>query len=114
MTVRAFGHRTVASLAILNYRNYRLFVIGQGISQSGTWMLAVAQGLLVLQLITGSGTALGVVTALQTLPILLFGAWSGVIADRFPKRRILYATQIVAGIASQLLGLLVIGDVTAL
>ena len=71
-------------------------------------MQTVAQGLLVLQL-TGSGTALGVVTALQTLPVLLFGAWGGVIADRFPKRTILYATQTVAGVASLLLGLLVIG-----
>lgn len=106
MTVRAFGQRTFASLAI---RNYRLFFIGQGISQSGTWMQTVAQGLLVLQL-TGSGTALGVVTALQTLPVLLFGAWGGVIADRFPKRTILYATQTVAGFASLLLGVLVIGD----
>lgn len=61
--------------------------------------------------LTGSGTALGVVIAPLTLPVLLLGAWGGVIADRFPKRRILYATQTVAGTASLLLGLLVIGDV---
>ncbi len=102
--VRAFGRRTFASLAI---RNYRLFFIGQGVSQSGTWMQTVAQGLLVLQL-TGSGTALGVVTALQTLPVLLFGAWGGVIADRLPKRSILYATQTVSAVASLALGALVI------
>ena len=98
--VRAFGQRTFASLAI---RNYRLFFVGQGVSQSGTWMQTVAQGLLVLQL-TGSGTALGVVTALQTLPVLLFGPWGGVIADRLPKRSILYATQAVSAVASLSLG----------
>lgn len=101
--IGAFGQRTFASLAI---RNFRLFFIGQAISMSGTWMQTVAQGLLVLQL-TGSGTALGIVTALQALPVLLFGAWGGLIADRLPKRTILYATQAVFGISSLLLGLVV-------
>ena len=103
-TVRAFGRRTFASLAI---RNYRLFFIGQAVSPSGTWMQTVAQGLLVLQL-TGSGTALGVVVALQTLPVLLFGAWGGLIADRYPKRRILYVVQAVSGAASLLMGGLIV------
>ena len=108
--IRAYRQRTFASLAV---RNYRLFVIGQAISLSGTWMQSVAQGLLVLQL-TGSGTALGIVTALQTLPVLVFGAWGGVIADRFPKRRILYVTQVVAGLASLAMGLLVLTDLVTL
>jgi MFS family permease len=95
--------RTFSSLTI---RNYRLWVVGQGISLSGTWMQTVAQGLLVLQL-TGSGTALGLVTALQTIPVLLFGPWGGVVADRFPKRRILYVTQAVSAILGLLLGTLV-------
>ena len=99
-----FTRRTFASLAI---RNYRLFFIGQAVSMSGTWMQTVTQGLLVLQL-TGSGTALGVVTALQTLPVLLFGAWGGLIADRYPKRAILYAVQIISGLASLLMGTLVV------
>jgi MFS family permease len=107
---RAFSQRTFASLAV---RNYRLFVIGQAISLSGTWMQTVAQGLLVLEL-TGSGTALGVVTALQTLPVLLFGAWGGVIVDRFPKRSILYVTQSASGIASLIMGTLVITGVVEL
>jgi MFS family permease len=94
---------TFSSLTI---RNYRLWVVGQGISLSGTWMQTVAQGLLVLQL-TGSGTALGLVTALQTIPVLLFGPWGGVVADRFPKRRILYVTQAVSAILGLLLGTLV-------
>ena len=88
-----FLQRTFASLAV---RNYRLFFIGQAVSLSGTWMQTVAQGLLVLEL-TGSGVALGTVTALQTLPVLLFGAWGGVIADRLPKRAILYGTQSASG-----------------
>src|SRR5918997_4886540 len=95
--------RTFSSLAV---RNYRLWVIGQGISLSGTWMQTVAQGLLVLQL-TGSGTALGLITAVQALPVLLLGPWGGVIADRFPKRTILYTTQAVAGILALTLGGLV-------
>lgn len=102
-SVRAFGQRTFISLSI---RNYRLYAIGQGISLSGTWMQSVAQGLLVLHL-TGSGTALGLVTALQSIPVLLLGAWGGVIADRFPKRKILYATQTSAGILGLTVGFLV-------
>jgi len=102
--LQSFRQRTFASLAI---RNYRLYFIGQAISQSGTWMQTVAQGLLVLEL-TGSGTALGFVTALQTLPVLFLGAWGGLIADRLPKRSILYATQGVSGIASLIMGTLVV------
>jgi MFS family permease len=101
--VRATGSRTFAALAV---RNYRLWFVGQGISLSGTWMQTVAQGLLVLHL-TGSGTALGLVTAVQALPVLLLGPWGGVIADRFPKRTILYTTQAVAGILALTLGGLV-------
>src|SRR6478735_521429 len=102
--IRAFRQRTFASLSV---RNYRLYFFGQAISMSGTWMQSVAQGLLVLKL-TGSGTALGFVTALQTLPILFFGPWGGVIADRFPKRKILYGTQSAAGLLSLTMGTLVV------
>jgi len=69
-------------------------------------MQSIAQGLLVLQL-TGSGTALGFVAALQALPVLLLGPWCGVIADRLPKRPILYATQSVSCLLALVLGLLV-------
>ena len=92
--VAAYRERTFKSL---NVRNYRLYFIGQGISISGTWMQSVAQGLLVLDL-TGSGTQLGLVTALRSIPVLAFGAMGGVIADRYPKRQLLYITQTVAGI----------------
>ncbi|MBA3413924.1 MAG: MFS transporter, partial [Chloroflexia bacterium] len=108
--VRGFRERTFSSLRI---RNYRLYVLGQGISLSGTWMQTIAQGLLVLRL-TGSGTALGIVVALQTLPILLFGPWGGVIADRFPKRRILYVTQVASAVLALGLGLLIATDLIEL
>jgi MFS family permease len=97
--VRALSRKTFSSLRI---RNYRLFFFGQLVSMSGTWMQSVAQAWLVLKL-TGSGVALGVVTALQFLPILLFGVWGGVIADRVDKRRALIVTQIcMAGVAAVL------------
>jgi len=106
----SFRQRTFASLAI---RNFRLFFVGQAISMSGTWMQSVAQGILVLEL-TGSGTALGLVTALQALPVLIFGAWGGLMADRLPKRTILYATQALFGISSTLLGLVILKDAVQL
>ena len=102
----AYRQRTFSSLAI---RNFRLYFIGQGISISGTWMQSIAQGLLVLKL-TGSGTQLGLVIALQTLPVLLFGAYGGVIADRFPKRLVLYISQSAAGAFALALGVLVAID----
>lgn len=101
--IRSARQRTFSALAI---HNYRLWFIGQGISLSGTWMQSVAMALLVLQL-TGSGVALGFVTALQTLPVLVLGPWGGVVADRFPKRPILYMTQASSGILSLLLGILI-------
>jgi MFS family permease len=73
-------------------RNYRLYFYGQLVSTSGTWMQTVALGWLVLR-ITNSGLAVGVVTALQFLPMLLIGTYGGVIADRLEKRRTLVITQ---------------------
>lgn len=102
--MRRFGHQTFASLSI---RNYRLYFIGQGISLSGTWMQTIGQDLLVLRL-TGSGAALGLVTALQALPVLIFGPWGGVLADRYPKRNIIYVTQVLSGALALLLGILVL------
>jgi MFS family permease len=87
-------HRTFSSLAIYNYR---LFFGAQLVSVTGTWMQSVAQMWLVLH-ITGSGVALGVTAALQFLPILLFGPYGGLIADRFDKRRLLVATQALAAV----------------
>jgi MFS family permease len=102
VSVREATARTFRSLAV---RNYRLYFAGQVVSVSGTWMQQIAQGWLVLRL-TNSGVALGTVTALQFLPVLLVGAWGGVIADRFDKRSLLFGTQSVAGVLALVLGLL--------
>ena len=73
-------------------RNFRLFFGGQIVSQAGTWMQSIAIVWLVLDL-TGSGVALGLVTAAEFLPILLLGAWAGVVADRVDHHRLMLATQ---------------------
>jgi len=92
----------------MSVRNYRLYFAGQLISTTGTWMQQIAQAWLVLQL-TGSGVALGVLVALQFAPVLVAGAWGGVVADRVDKRRLLVGTQVAAGTLA-----LVLGAVTAL
>src|SRR6202142_456389 len=101
--LRQYSRETFSSLYI---RNYRYYYIGQIISTSGTFMQSVAQAWLVLTL-TNSGTALGITTALQYVPILFLGPYGGVIADRFPKRKILYFTQSISGILALILGVLV-------
>jgi MFS family permease len=86
--------RTFQSLSV---RNYRLFFLGQVVSVTGTWMQSVAQMWLVLHL-TQNGVALGVTAALQFTPMLLLGAWGGVLADRLDKRKVLLGTQAAAGL----------------
>jgi MFS family permease len=103
--VSAARQASSKTFAALSVRNFRLFFIGQLISVSGTWMQSVAQGWLVLQL-TGSSVDLGFAVALQYLPILLFGTYGGLVADRHEKRRILYFTQSSAGLLALTLGLL--------
>lgn len=76
----------------LHVRNFRLFFFGQLISQAGTWMQSVAIIWVVLQM-TDDGFALGLATAAQFLPVLLLGAWSGVVADRVDRHHFLLATQ---------------------
>ncbi|BDH03206.1 MULTISPECIES: MFS transporter [Streptomyces] len=76
----------------LRVRNYRLFFLGQVVSNTGTWMQRIAQDWLVLSL-TGSSAAVGITTALQFLPMLLFGLYGGVLVDRLPKRPALLFTQ---------------------
>jgi len=97
------GRRTFGSL---RNRNYRLFATGQVISNTGSWMQRVAQDWLVLELTHNSGSALGITTGLQFLPLLLFSLWGGMVADRYSKRRILMATQAAAGGLAVILGLL--------
>lgn len=103
--LRRATRRTFRSMEV---RNFRLYFVGQIISASGTWMQSIAQAWLVLQL-TSSGVALGITVALQFTPMLVAGAWSGVLADRVDKRRLLLGTQAAAGALA-----LVLGVITAL
>jgi MFS family permease len=101
------------TFSALHIRNFRLFIFGQGISMCGTWMQTVAVSWLVLKM-THSGTQLGLVIAAQFLPILIFGVWGGVVADRFNKRTILYFTQTLAGLLALTFGILVLAHVITL
>ena len=92
--VSAALRRSFNSLEVPNYRRY---FAGQLISLSGTWMQTVAAIWLILTL-TDSGVAVGLTTALQFLPMLLIGAWGGLLADRIPKRRLLITTQALMAI----------------
>jgi MFS family permease len=106
---RGFWRTTFSSLRV---PNYRLYFTGQSISLAGTWMQMTAQSWLVLVL-THSSTKLGLVVALQTLPVLLLGPYGGVVADRVDKRRLMIVLQIAMGCQALVLGLLtVFGVVT--
>lgn len=90
----------------LRVRNYRLFAGGQIVSLTGTWAQRVAQSWLVLELSNDSGVALGIATALQFLPVLLFGLYGGVLADRYDKRRLLIGAQAAMGVLALVLAVL--------
>jgi MFS family permease len=101
---------TFASLSIYNYR---LFAAGALVSNTGTWMGRVAQDWLVLTVLAphtsvAPPVALGIVTGLQFAPLALLAPMGGMIADRFPKRRILFATQSAMALTSLLTGILVV------
>ncbi|HVX21452.1 MAG TPA: MFS transporter [Acidimicrobiales bacterium] len=101
------GRAARQTFKALQVRNYRLYFFGQVISASGTWMHALALGLLVLSSrLHGNGVNVGVVTALQFLPMLLLGSWGGLVVDRMDKRRLLYITQVASGVLALALGLL--------
>jgi len=90
----------------LKTRNFRLYFGGQSVSLCGTWMQTMAQSWLVLKL-SNSGVQLGFVNAAQFLPVLILAPWGGMIADRFPKWRLLYLTQGLAGLLALAFGILV-------
>jgi MFS family permease len=100
--------------AALRVRNFRLYASANLVSLTGTWMQRIGQDWLVLQLSGGSGVALGITTALQFAPTLLFSFYGGVLADRYDKRRVLVATQAVMGALALALGLLVATDAIVL
>jgi MFS family permease len=95
----------------LSNRNYRLYAAGGVVSNTGTWMQRVAQDWLVLQLTANSGTALGITTGLQFLPMLLLSPYAGLVADRFPKRRLLQVTQLMMAGPALVLGVLAVTGV---
>jgi MFS family permease len=86
-------------------RNFRLFFVGQLVSATGNWLTTIAATLFVLHL-TDRGVAVGVLTACQFGPLLLFGLWAGAVVDRVDKRRLLVGTQVVAAIQSAALAVL--------
>lgn len=89
--------------------NYRLWVTGALVSNIGTWMQRVAQDWLVLTILTNnSGTAAGITTGLQFLPIIFLGPYAGLLGDRVNKRKLLLLTQTAMGFCALLLGILVV------
>ena len=94
----------------LRIRNFRLYMAGLTVSVAGNWMQNVAVGWLVLQL-TGSGTVLGAVTAARYAPLLLLGAWGGLVADRHDKRLLLQLAAIIQLVVAAVLGVLTMARV---
>ncbi len=99
----------VAGFPALRHRNFRLFVVGQGLSLVGTWMQSVALGWLVFQL-SGSPFALGAVAACGYLPIFCLAPAAGAVADRVPKRQLILVTQTLAMLLALVLAVLVATD----
>ncbi|WP_328469050.1 MFS transporter [Actinoplanes sp. NBC_00393] len=100
------------TFASFRYGSYRLFFGGQSISQTGFWFYVVTQSLLVLEL-TDSGTMVGIVTAVQNIPLFLVAPYAGALTDRVDTRRLILATQAVTTVSSLLLGLMVLADVVS-
>jgi MFS family permease len=102
--MRVAGRLTFAALSVPNYRRY---YVGQAVSLTGTWMQMTAQAWLVLTL-THSSAVLGIVIALQTLPVLLLTPYGGVVADRGNKRLIMVVLQSAMGVQALALGVLTV------
>ncbi len=109
--IRRAGRQTFRSLESSNFRRY---TVGQIISASGSWVQQIALTWLVVRLSGADGLAVGIVVALQFTPVLIGGAWAGVLADRLDKRRVLIATSAGAGIFAAVLGGIVLAGVEQL
>ena len=96
----AAEENTGGTFRSFKYRNFRLFFIGQGISQVGNWLTLVAQSLLAYKISHHSGLAVGVLAACQFLPVLLLGAYGGVVSDRTDRRKLEIVVQAVAMLQS--------------
>lgn len=98
------------TFASLRVRNYRLYVSSQILTNTCGWMQRIAQDWLILSL-TGNVALVGLTVTLQLGPMLLFGLWGGVIADRFDKRRLLMITQSLFGVSALTVGVLTLAGV---
>ncbi|MGA0062153.1 MAG: MFS transporter [Candidatus Planktophila sp.] len=96
------------------HRNFRILFPANALSNIGTWVQIVAQDWLVLQLTDNNGFYLGLVTAIQFVPVMLLSLHGGVLADRVDKRKLLIATNSLAALACYALGILVVADLIAL
>ena len=105
------GRRT---LRALGNPNYRLYFFGQFGSQTGSWLQRTAQAWLVLVDLHGSPADLGLLTALQFAPIMVLTLFAGVIADRFPKRRLMFVIQAVSTVQAAAMALLTLTGVVQL
>lgn len=103
--VTVLRQKTARAFPALAHRNFLLYWSGQCISLIGTWMQNIGQSWLVLQ-ITGSAMKLGIVSAVQFLPMLLFSLFAGPLVDRFPKRRVLLFTQTSLAVLAAILATL--------
>src|SRR5579864_7623385 len=103
-TVGGAFRRTFQSL---DTRTYRLYFAGGLVSHTGSWIETMAEAWLVLTL-THSGAAVGLTFACRFLPVLLFGLWGGVIADRYDRRTLLFITQSLSGLLAAALWLIVV------
>ena len=98
-----------ATFASMRYVNYRYWFVASLIASTGAWLQRVAQDWYVLTVLTDHDSGqVGIVTALQFLPIILFSASAGVLADRIPGRRLLQCTQAGVGLVSLVMGLVVL------
>ena len=98
-----------ATFASMRYVNYRYWFVASLIASTGAWLQRVAQDWYVLTVLTDHDSGqVGIVTALQFLPIILFSASAGVLADRTPGRRLLQCTQAGVGLVSLVMGLVVL------
>jgi MFS family permease len=93
-------------VALRNHRNFRLFWFGQLVSLIGTWMQSLAQAWLILQLTGNNAFYLGLVAAVQFIPVLILGLFGGILADIFPKRKTVIGTQAAAGLLAIALAIL--------
>ena len=99
----------------LEHYNYRLWFVGNLFAASGQWMQRIAQSWLVLTVLTpGGGVEVGILTALQFLPVLILSPWAGVVADRVNRRFLLQAAQALTGLLGLALGALILTDLVSL